>query len=318
MPLLHTRDIDPAALHDLVHDLVLEHGAVRLRGLDAGTAGQAATAAALVAPRLIEEREGFAPRDRLGGSLYSSAKWPPDQPMCMHHELSYTTAPPRLMIQICLRAPSSGGATALADSRAVLAALPAGLVDRFARTGWCLTRHYNELVGLTWQEAFGTEDRALVESYCRAHRIETRWEDDGGLRTRQSRPAIVRHPLTGDPCWFNQVAFLNGWTMDPEVRDYLLMVFGPGGLPFDTCFGDGEPIGADVVGLINETYDRHTVREPWQDGDVLVIDNILTAHSREPYEGPREVVVALADPIDQSGAPTVLPGSASTASRTAR
>jgi hypothetical protein len=29
----------------------------------------------------------------------------------------------------------------------------------------------------------------------------------------------------------------------------------------------------------------------------MVVDNIRTAHSREPYEGEREVLVAMADPI---------------------
>ena len=31
------------------------------------------------------------------------------------------------------------------------------------------------------------------------------------------------------------------------------------------------------------------MREPWQDGDLMLVDNIRTAHSREAFEGPREV-----------------------------
>ena len=52
-----------------------------------------------------------------------------------------------------------------------------------------------------------------------------------------------------------------------------------------------------VVALLNEVYEVHTVREPWQTGDLLLVDNIRTAHSREPYTGLREVVVGLADPV---------------------
>jgi hypothetical protein len=29
---------------------------------------------------------------------------------------------------------------------------------------------------------------------------------------------------------------------------------------------------------------------------VLLLDNLLAAHGRQPFEGPREVVVAMADP----------------------
>jgi hypothetical protein len=108
---------------------------------------------------------------------------------------------------------------------------------------------------------------------------------------------VVRHPLTGQRCWFNQIAFLNERTLDPEIREYLVDVYGEDGLPFNTCFGNGDPLGDDVVRLLNETYEASTVREPWQAGDLLLVDNVRTAHSREPYEGPREVLVAMADPV---------------------
>lgn len=44
-------------------------------------------------------------------------------------------------------------------------------------------------------------------------------------------------------------------------------------------------------------YEAHTVRRPWQTGDLLLLDNLRTAHAREPFRGPRNVVVAMADPL---------------------
>ncbi|MBO0833500.1 MAG: TauD/TfdA family dioxygenase, partial [Actinobacteria bacterium] len=32
-------------------------------------------------------------------------------------------------------------------------------------------------------------------------------------------------------------------------------------------------------------------------GDLMLVDNIRTAHSRDPFEGPREVMVAMANPV---------------------
>jgi hypothetical protein len=215
----------------------------------------------------------------------------------MHHEISYGLEFPGLLLFACLEAPGSGGATALADASAVLRALPRELVSRFEREGWLLTRSYHEDIGASVEEAFGTDDRAAVERYCRRHAIECAWQSDGSLHTRQRRGAVLRHPAAGLPCWFNQIAFLNEWTMEPEVHEYLVDVYGADGLPFNTRFGDGDPIDADVVRAINEVYDAHTVREPWQDGDLLLVDNIRTAHSREPFEGPREVLAALGDPV---------------------
>ena len=83
-------------------------------------------------------------------------------------------------------------------------------------------------------------------------------------------------------------------------------VYGEDGLPFNTLFGNGDPVGEDIVELLNQTYEAHTMREPWQSGDLLLVDNIRTAHSREPYEGPREVLVGLADAVHLADcAPTI-------------
>jgi hypothetical protein len=112
--------------------------------------------------------------------------------------------------------------------------------------------------------------------------------------------------VTGARCWFNQVAFLNSWTLAEEVREYLVDEYGVDGLPFNTRFGNGDEITADVVATINAVYEAHTLREPWQSGDLLLVDNVACSHGREPFTGGRDVLAALADPINVSDcAPTV-------------
>jgi alpha-ketoglutarate-dependent taurine dioxygenase len=276
---------------------VAEFGCVLVRGLGLRDAAGTGALFRELAITLMTEREAFAPRQPYPGGVYSATPWPPNQQMCMHHELSYALEFPGLLLFACLTAPAAGGATAVADAPAVLGALPADLVQRFEREGWMLVRTYNEDIGASVEQAFGTADRHAVERYCRASAIEFEWQPDGGLRTRQRRSAVVRHPVTGQRCWFNQIAFLSEWTMDPEVREYLVDVYGQDGLPFTTRFGHGDPVGEDVVELLNQTYEAHTMREPWQAGDLLLVDNVRTAHSREPYEGPREILAGLADPV---------------------
>lgn len=295
-----------AAHRDALRSAVVAHGALLVRGLGLADADGVAAVFAGVAREPMAERETFAPRRTVAPGVYSSTPWPATQPMCMHHELSYTLTFPGLMLFACLVAPSGGGATGVADATAVLDALPGSLVDRFEREGWVLTRSFDDEIGASWVEAFGTDDPAAVERYCRANAIAFSWLADGGLRTRQRRSAVVRHPVTGRRCWFNQVAFLSRWTMDEEVREYLVEVNGDDGLPFDTLHGTGEPIDPQVVALLNDVYAEHTVREPWQPGDLLLVDNIATAHSREPYTGLREVLVGPADPVRLADcAPTV-------------
>jgi alpha-ketoglutarate-dependent taurine dioxygenase len=287
-----------AAEHrDALRAVVTEYGSVLVRGLELRDAAAVGGVFQRLGTGLMTEREAFASRRTYAEGVYSATKWPPNQQMCMHHELSYTLEFPGLLLFACLSPPTAGGATAVADSPTVLDALPSELVTRFEREGWQLVRNYNDEIGASFAEAFGTEDRGAVERYCRANAIEFEWQPDGGLRTRQRRSAVVRHPVTGQRCWFNQIPFLNEWTIAPEIREYLVDVYGADGLPFNTRFGNGDPIGEDVVELLNRVYEDNTAREPWQAGDLLLVDNLRTAHSREPYQGPREVLVAMADPV---------------------
>jgi hypothetical protein len=286
-----------AAEHrDALRAAVTEHGSLLVRGL--GLRDAAETEAVFrELGTLMTEREALAERRVYAQGVYSSSKWPPTQPMCVHHELSYAIEFPSLMMFACLTAPARGGATPIADSSAVLDALPPELVARFERVGWLLIRNYSDDIGASIGDAFGTSERGAVEQYCGSHEIDFEWLPDGALRTRQRRYAAVRHLLTGRRCWFNQIAFLSQWTLAPDIREYLVDVYGEDGLPFDTRFGNGDPIGVDIVELINATYEANTVSEPWKAGDLFLVDNIRTAHGREAFEGPREVIVGMGDPV---------------------
>lgn len=282
---------------DLLRAAVAEHGALLIRGLGLRDAGGTETVFRGLAANLMTEKEAFAARQSHADGVYSSSKWPPNQQMCMHHELSYALEFPSLMLFACLNAPTEGGATAVADSPTVLDELPSELTDRFEREGWLLVRNYNEEIGASVAEAFGTDERGAVEAYCRANAIGFEWQAHGELRTWQRRSAIVHHPVSRERCWFNQIAFLNAQTIDAEVREFLVEMYGEEGLPFNTRFGNGDPIGEDIVELLNEVYDANTAREPWQAGDLMLVDNVRTAHSREPFEGPREVLVGMANAV---------------------
>jgi alpha-ketoglutarate-dependent taurine dioxygenase len=282
--------------------MVAEHGSVLVRGLGLGATDVEAVLRSL-ATGLMIEREAFDVRRVHAEGVYAATNWAPGQQMCSHHELSYRCEVPGLIMFACLKGPDAGGETGVADAATVLEALPPKLTERFEQEGWALVRSYNEEIGASVGVSFGTDDRDAVEAYCRANAIEFEWQPDGGLRTRQRRSAVIRHPVTGQRCWFNQIAFLNEWTLMPEVREYLVEEYGLDGLPFNTQYGNGDPIGAEIVNAINDVYEANIVREALQTGDLMLIDNIRTAHSRQPFEGEREVLVAMSDPVRVSDSP---------------
>src|SRR5437773_12329480 len=145
-----------AAEHrDALHTAVVEHGALLVRGLGLRDVAEI-EAVFRGLGSLMTEKEPFAARRSYSHGVYSSSKWPANQPMCMHHELSYRLEFPGLMLFACLVAPTDRGATPVADSPTVLRALPTELVERFERMGWVLIRNYNNEIGASFAEAFGT------------------------------------------------------------------------------------------------------------------------------------------------------------------
>jgi len=106
---------------------------------------------------------------------------------------------------------------------------------------------------------------------------------------------VATHPVTGEKVWMNQAHLFHVTTQDPEVVEVLLEEFGEESLPRNTYYGDGTPIDGEVFDAIREAYDAEALVFPWETGDVLLLDNMLMAHSRGPFTGARKVVVGMAE-----------------------
>jgi len=102
--------------------------------------------------------------------------------------------------------------------------------------------------------------------------------------------------------WFNHAAFFHILAREAEVRKGLLEMFEEQDLPYMTYYGDGTPIESSVIEEILGAYSQAKVVFPWQEGDILLLDNMSMAHGREPYAGERQVVVAMAEPCGGSQA----------------
>jgi alpha-ketoglutarate-dependent taurine dioxygenase len=158
-------------------------------------------------------------------------------------------------------------------------------------------RSFGDGVGMAWQKVFQTSDRSAVETYCRARGMEFEWRAGDRLRTRHVRPAVARHPRTGETVWFNQANVHHPSSLPPALRESLLAVASDPDLPMDVnaCYGDGAPIPDEDIAAVRRAYEEANVLFPWRKGDVLVADNMLVAHGRSPFRGPRRIVVLMAE-----------------------
>ncbi len=84
------------------------------------------------------------------------------------------------------------------------------------------------------------------------------------------------------------------------MRRDLLGIVGAGFMPRQVYFGDGTPIDDVVMEQLGQLYETCAVRFDWQRGDVVMLDNMLVAHARDPFEGPRRIVVAMGEMTDRS------------------
>jgi alpha-ketoglutarate-dependent taurine dioxygenase len=284
--------------HSEVRESLLAHGIVRVTGAPIAGAPGLARARDALRLRPAPARELFAPRQDLGDGVYTAPDWAPEREMCHHHEQAYGVTPPAYLLLACLRPPSTGGALLVADTARVLEHIPSALAERFAAHGWLLTRAYRPYLGLPWATALGVDSREAASAWLEANGIHHSWETDGSLGTRQVRPAVRKHHATGEPCWFNDVAFFNQWAVARAERDVLLKTFGPQGMPFNTFAGDGTPLSEPEFQSIVDAYDAVGERLALVPGELLILDNVRMAHGREPYTGLLDLAAAPASSWD--------------------
>jgi alpha-ketoglutarate-dependent taurine dioxygenase len=277
-------------------------GALLFRGFNVKTHAEFERCVRAVSGELLHYSERTTPRAQVSDWIYTSTEYPAHQSIAMHNELSYALRWPAKLWFYCARRPDEGGETPIVDVREVFRRISPRTRARFMRKGWMLVRNFGEGLGLRWQDSFNTDDPEEVERYCRGSEISFEWRDGGRLRTSQVRPAVIRHPTTKELSWFNHVAFYHVSSLSPEVRESLLSQFAESELPFNTYYGDGSPIEDSVGEEIREAYRRETVEFPWQEGDVLLLDNMAVGHGRNPFGGARQILVAMGDPVERRDA----------------
>lgn len=241
--------------------------------------------------------ERSTPRKAIAKNVYTSTIYPAEEVIPLHNENTASVSFAMKIWFFCSTAPLTGGETPIANARKVLAALDPDVLDKFKKLGWLLTRNYRSHLGYGWQDAFGgTGNRKDVEEYCKSNQIEMQWKDDDALWTKQRRSAVMTHPVTGEDTWFNHVAFWHPANLDPVVLKCMLDEVGEEGLPYNTFYGDGTKIPDEVAHHLRDVYLKEKMKFKWQQGDLLQLDNMLTCHGRESFEGDRKIRVAMAQP----------------------
>jgi len=288
---------------DRVRDLLRARGAILFRGFGITQAAQLESLSRSLSPAMLDYVYGSTPRTREAGQVYTSTEYPAEQKIPLHNEMAYASRWPMKIWFMCSVAATSGGETPIADSRRVYNMIPANIRERFMRHGISYIRNFGSGFDVSWQDAFETSDRSVVEKFCRESGISYEWFGGDRLRTSQVCQAATRHPETGEFVWFNQAHLFHLSSHEAAVRAALESSMGADELPRNALYGNGKEIEDDVVAEIRAAYDAEIIMTPWQDGDVMLLDNMLMAHGRNSFTGPRKVLVAMAEQHISAAAP---------------
>lgn len=298
-------DLDPfvwAARHREQIDIWLaRHGGLLLRGFVIEGPRQFERFVEAIVPELYGDY-GDLPKKEEGDRTYRSTPYPEKEMILFHNESSHLEQWPRKQWFYCELPSQVGGATPIVDGREMLRRLPPDVVDRFARLGLCYVRTFIEGLDVPWRQFFHTDSREDVEARCRAVGTQVRWFGDT-LQTVSRGPGVLRHPVTGELAFFNQVQLHHPYFLAPDVRQHLMDIAGEDRLPRNVLYGDGTPIDDETMALIGNAYEACAFRFDWQRGDVVMLDNLLVAHARDPYQEPRKIVVAMAQMMSRDSVP---------------
>jgi hypothetical protein len=185
--------------------------------------------------------------------------------------------------------------------------LPASVVEKLERHGVRTTRNYapkvegpeqamQSLDQVSWNAAFGTDDPAVVEALCAERGLEPLWNENGGLTLFNRTEPFVVHPETGKKLYraslhiYSPKLIVEGASQKAVEQSRCGQTH-----PTGTFFGDGGTLTDEEFRQLMACIDKATFSWPWRNGDIMILDNLQVWHGRNPYEGPRDVQVALLD-----------------------
>lgn len=277
---------------DFVESFLSTEGALLIRGfknVDENEFGE--ILGNLFGEELLDYTYRSTPRTELKNKVYTATEYHPSETIPQHNENAYSNVWPMRIGFLCVTVAQKLGNTPISDSRLAYQKIPKEIRDEFEKKGIMYVRNYSD-IDLPWTEVFQTDDKSEVENFCRKNNIDFEWTENG-LRTKQTNQASISHPVTNDKLWFNQAHLFHVSSLEEEIQEGLIELLGEENLPRNAYYGDGTPIDLETLALIRNVYEDTKVTFQWEKNDLLILDNMLYTHGREPFEGPRKILVGM-------------------------
>ncbi|KAH9714095.1 clavaminate synthase-like protein [Citrus sinensis] len=288
-------------------------GAVLLRGFDVKTANDFNDVVEAFGYEELPYVGGAAPRSHVVGRVFTANESSLDRNIPFHQEMALLPQFPSKLFFFCEVEPVSGGETPIVLSHIVYERMKQSypeFVQQLEQDGLIYTRIYQEKDDLTsptgrgWKSIFLTEDKSLAEERSIIHEqqvsiaskpksqfglraanlgLKLEWMEDGGVKTVLGPiPAVTYDKIRQRKIWFNSIVMAYTCWKDTQ-NDPVKAV----------TFGNGSPLPEDIVYDCMKILEEECVAIPWQNGDVLLIDNLAVLHARRSSSRPRHILASL-------------------------
>ncbi|MEB1528123.1 TauD/TfdA family dioxygenase [Xanthomonas sp. WHRI 7945] len=278
-----------------IQQLLKQHGGILFRGFGLDGAQDFHNCSEILGAKPFGYVGGDSPRNRVVADVFTSTEYPASEVISMHNEMSYLPSWPTRLFFYSLTPAVSGGQTSLANSGDVLRSLPDEVVRKFRAKKIKYIRNFQPGIpfGKSWQATYQTDDPARVERIAAEQGSACIWSANGMLRVSTVCDAFTTHPHTGEEVWFNQAEQWHSSALNPAIRGMFEQMVGKGNLPHECEYGDGEAMEEDMLADVRRILNHNKLLFDWQKNDLLMIDNVLMMHGREPFKGERKTLAYL-------------------------
>lgn len=292
---------------EIIENALLNYGGIAFRGFNLKPSEFRSIADAICPDLPLSYTGGIGPRKNFGDGVYLSTTVDKRCEIPQHHEMSYFRKWPMKIFFYCEVPSTSGGETTVVSTRTFMKKLDKKIINSFEKREVMYLRNYTPGLNSTWQDSFETNDKSIVENFCKNLNINVYWLDEK-LRTKNVAQGVAIHPVTKEKIWHNHAHLYNMFcgkkgeltptlkmTKDAYGEEMLqkMLSMHHEDLPANTYYGNGDLIESDVIEEISSLFIKEKVGFEWKAGDFMLLDNMLAFHGRNPYEGDQRKILTI-------------------------
>jgi Taurine catabolism dioxygenase TauD, TfdA family len=266
---------------------------------------------------------GSAHRVRITDKVFTSSEAPPDTIIAPHNELNMVPVRPSVLAFFCQIQPDLYGETPIINTEKLFSSFSPSLQHKISNFPQRFVRYVpNHLLEIVFEEL----SRDEITKLLREQGFDFTWEEDGSIHFECSHIPLFSHPRTSRLCfclsivdclvsreWYRNLGqrYSFGQRLYSNWLPAKLYKRIQQGLTTVATVVDGSQKRTSTLNtyFLNEDNQRTTMTAAeakelgkaewknaaifqWQQGDILIMDNLQVAHSRLNTKPPRKILTA--------------------------